>query len=279
MRHVHGFSRRLFRALKQTEAPFSVNGVVCRFNCRLSTGDVLEISFPVERRSPRIKSEHIPLDIVYEDNDVMVINKQAKMAVMPSLNDPEGTLTNALSGYYDEINLHSAIHIVTRLDKDTSGLVLVAKNRFAHMALSFQQKSALITRRYYAIVEGEPEEEAGVFCAPIGRKDGSIIERTVRPDGKYARTFYNLLYADKSHALVDVRLETGRTHQIRVHFAHAGFSLAGDTLYGGHTGKIHRHALHCYHLEFIHPVTQEKHNYDAPLPEDMRTVFGKKIIL
>ena len=166
-----------------------------------------------------------------------------------------------LLGYYKKSGIAATIHIVTRLDRDTSGLVLVAKHRHIHHLLSGQQKQGDVKRKYQAIAEGIILTDEGRIEAPIGRKDTSIMEREVREDGQYACTDYQVLARSESYTFLELQLHTGRTHQIRVHLAYIGHPLAGDDLYGGTRGKISRQALHCCSLSFTHPVTKEKMNF------------------
>nr|WP_246569678.1 RluA family pseudouridine synthase [Lentibacillus saliphilus] len=272
LRHVHHFSRRLMKAMTKELGAFKINDVERFAYDVLHTGDMLSVQFPNETRSEHICSQDIPLNIIYEDDAVLVLDKPAGMAVMPSMNQPNGTLANALAGYYEQNRLSYTVHIVTRLDKDTSGLVLVAKHRYAHMVLSEAQKNTSIKRSYVAIIQGTLPVQEGVFTAPIGRKQDSVVERVVRPDGQKAVTHFQVREAYADHTVVDVRLETGRTHQIRVHFSHAGYPLAGDTLYGGRQRMIMRQALHSTFLEFEHPITKAWHSFHSPIPPDMQQV-------
>lgn len=165
--------------------------------------------------------------------------------------------------------MRATVHLVTRLDRDTSGIMLVAKHRFAHSILSSAQKNGLVKRRYAAVVHGRMAQMEGTVDAPIGRHPDSIIERTVTPDGQKAVTHFYVTCANDDMTSVALQLETGRTHQIRVHMSYLGHPLCGDTLYGGTRQEIGRQALHSEHLSFIHPLTQENMRFHAPLPQDM----------
>jgi 23S rRNA pseudouridine1911/1915/1917 synthase len=241
----------------------------------LQEGDKVQAVFPPEIPSEEMVVEYIPLHIVYEDEYVLVINKQANMPTIPSREHRSGTLANALLGYYERIGLISTVHVVTRLDKDTSGLMLIAKNRFVHHLLAKQQKEHKIVRTYAAIVHGELTNKVGTIAAPIGRKSDSIIEREVRPDGQEAVTHYVVDNVCSEYSLVTLQLETGRTHQIRVHMLSIGHPLLGDDLYGGRTDKIKRQALHSKQLTFDHPFTGETLTLQVELPEDMRLIIRK----
>ncbi|UAL48663.1 RluA family pseudouridine synthase [Sutcliffiella horikoshii] len=257
-----------------------VNGSAVTVRYVLQEGDTVEVFFPKEEPSEDLVAEEIPLDIVYEDEYVLVVNKPAGMASIPSREHRHGTLANAVLGYYQSKGICATIHIVTRLDRDTSGLMLIAKHRHAHHLFSLQQKEFGVKRRYEALVHGEMNvdeaEASGAVDAPIGRKDSSIIEREVREDGQRAVTHYMVLRARESWSHVSLRLETGRTHQIRVHMAYIGHPLLGDSLYGGSgVNGLSRQALHSCELSFFHPVEEREMTFRCTLPEDMSKVLGK----
>ncbi len=272
LQQVHGFSRRILKAVKLDGGQILVNGVHQTVRYRLTAYEVLTIQFPPEEIGTFMEPEAIPLSIVYEDDAVMVIDKQAGVATIPSLHHPTGTVANGLLAHYAKHNIPYTIHIVTRLDRDTSGLLLVAKHRYSHSILATQQKSRQIKRKYRAIVEGHLSQKTGTIDTPIDRKEGSIIERTVVPSGKRAVTHYEVVDESTSNSMVNVVLETGRTHQIRVHFAHLGYPLAGDDLYGGSLNRIKRQALHCYEISFEHPITKEVLHFQSAIPDDMKII-------
>lgn len=236
---------------------------------KLNRGDVLKLFFPPEERSEGIKAEDIPLSVIFEDEYLLVASKPAGMNTIPSREHPNGSLANALLGFYDRAGIKATSHIVTRLDRDTSGLVLIAKHRHIHHLFSEAQKRGTVKRTYEAFAGGCLTADAGKIEEPIGRKSDSIIEREVRQDGKYACTHFKVLNRFDGFTHMELRLETGRTHQIRVHMAYIGHPLLGDDLYGGDTASIERQALHCRRLTFIHPFTREEMTFTAPLPEDM----------
>jgi 23S rRNA pseudouridine1911/1915/1917 synthase len=246
-----------------------VNSLPATVRHVLKEGDKIEVIFPMELPSEEMIKEKLPLSIIYEDNYLLIVNKQAYMPAIPSREHPTGSLANALLYYYDQQSLASTIHIVNRLDRDTTGLLIVAKHRYIHHLFSKQQKVSLIKRTYEAIVKGELNKDIGTINAPIGRKEISIIEREVREDGQEAITQYEVLKKYKDFSHVSLRLQTGRTHQIRVHMSHIGHPLLGDELYGGSRLLIHRQALHSRELSFTHPITNEELTYTAPLPDDM----------
>ncbi|WP_404449329.1 RluA family pseudouridine synthase [Sutcliffiella horikoshii] len=257
-----------------------VNGSAVTVRYALYEGDTVEVFFPKEEPSDDLVAEDIPLDIVFEDEYVLVVNKPAGMASIPSREHRHGTLANAVLGYYQLMGICATIHIVTRLDRDTSGLMLIAKHRHAHHLFSLQQKEFGVKRRYEALVHGEMKGEggsaSGKIDAPIGRKDTSIIEREVREDGQRAVTHYEVLRVGEGWSHVSLRLETGRTHQIRVHMAYLGHPLVGDSLYGGSVGDgMVRQALHSCELSFFHPVEEQEMLFSCRLPVDMRRVLGE----
>ena len=235
----------------------------------LQINDVLIVLFPEEKPSTGLTPERIPLDIVYEDDYVLVINKPPGMSTIPSREHPTGSLANRLIGYFQRVKLQATTHIVTRLDRDTSGLVLVAKHRHVHHLLSQQQKSGLIKRTYVAFAEGVFKTNSGRIEEPIGRSDTSIIEREVRSDGQYALTHYRVMQQFASFTFLELQLATGRTHQIRVHLSYIGHPLLGDDLYGGRTDLMNRQALHCKQLLFKHPFLNETLQLSSELPVDM----------
>lgn len=273
LREVHSFSKGLITAIKFDGGKITVNKNPEKVRYRLQVDDTLSIDFPPEIIGKNLLAEDLPLDIVYEDEDIMVLNKPANIAVMPSANHKTGTIANRILGYYKKRNILYTVHIVTRLDRDTSGLLLVAKNRYIHSLLAKTHESNGIKRKYKAVIEGQLKKSSDMIDLPIMRKEGSIIERTVNSSGKSAITEYNVLKEWKTHSLLDINLKTGRTHQIRVHFSHIGHPLAGDDLYGGSKNIINRQALHCYELIFKHPLTNKQVLYHLPLPDDMRLLF------
>ncbi|AIF42788.1 RluA family pseudouridine synthase [Virgibacillus sp. SK37] len=275
LQEVQGFSKRIMKALKYDGGELLVNGNPETVTFKLSAGDTLSILFPPEQKGSYMKAEEIPVDIVYEDDGLLVLNKSAGMPVSPSYQHTSGTVANALLGYYEKMDIPYTIHIVTRLDRDTSGLMLVAKHRYSHSLLSVQQQTGAVKRKYKAILQGHLPEKNGIIDYPIGRKEGSIIERTVVEDGKHAITHYRITKEWIEHSLADVQLETGRTHQIRVHFSYMGYPLAGDDLYGGSKQWMNRQALHCDELSFVHPFTKKQMQFCAPLPADMQAMVHR----
>ncbi len=272
-----GISKAALTDIKFKGGSITVDESTVNVRHRLQKGETLRIVFPPEERSEGMPSENIPLDVVYEDEYVVVLNKEPYMSTIPSREHPHGTVANALLYHYDQQLLQSTVHVVTRLDRDTSGLMLIAKNRFMHHLLSEQQKEKKIRRTYEALVHGIVEQHNGTIDAPIARKADSIIERTVHEDGQRAVTHFRVLERFQHISRVELELETGRTHQIRVHMAHLGHPLLGDDLYGGERGQMDRQALHSKALRFYHPVLERELMFTAALPSDMKEVLKKEL--
>ncbi|WP_232824330.1 MULTISPECIES: RluA family pseudouridine synthase [Paraliobacillus] len=276
LRDVQGFSRRIVKGIKFQGGTLLVNGEFVTVRKVLKQGDLVEVSFPPEHHGMYLKPEPVPLHIIYEDDDVMVIDKDPNIATIPSNHHPTGTVANGILHHYAMHNINYTVHIVTRLDRDTSGLLLVAKHRLSHSVLADGQKRGDVARRYQAIIPGHMVIREGTIDQPIGRKPGSIVERIVDENGKPSITHYQVLEETAAYTLLHVALETGRTHQIRVHFAHLGHPLLGDKLYGGDTKLMKRQALHCVSLAFNHPITKERHTFTSSLPEDMKQIIQQE---
>ncbi|KGX92707.1 RNA pseudouridine synthase [Pontibacillus halophilus JSM 076056 = DSM 19796] len=267
---VRAFSRRMIKVVK-FDGGILVNGIEVRVRHTLHSGDVLHVSFPPEERGEWLIPEQLPLEVVYEDEHTLVVEKPFGQATIPGRDHKRGTLANALMAYYDRHAYPYTAHIVTRLDRDTSGLVLIAKHRFAHSLLSEQQVNGAIHRQYYAIVTDEMEESHGTIDVPIARHPDSIIRRYVSEEGKRAVTHYKVVERKNGHTLVQLKLDTGRTHQIRVHMAYIGHPLIGDDLYGGATDKLTRQALHCFSLRYPSPLEESKHQtFEIDLAKDLK---------
>ncbi|SFS71369.1 RluA family pseudouridine synthase [Halolactibacillus miurensis] len=261
---VH-LSRQTLKKIKFHGGAIYVNNEVSNVRTPVKKGDVIDCLLPKEERSASLYPVELPLDLVYEDDFILVINKPAHLPVVPTIGNNTPSLAHGLIHYYDQSQLPYTVHIVTRLDQDTSGLVLVAKHQLAHGYF----REMKVKRRYLALVEGIFRDKSGILTLPIGRKNGSIIERCVDDFGKYAETDYRVVEEKDNMSLLNIELKTGRTHQIRVHFSHVHHPLIGDTLYGGTKQYANRQALHCYHLAFTHPYTNEALSFTAPWPDDL----------
>lgn len=228
-------------------------------------GEVIELDWAADCHLEPIQ---LDLKIVYEDDYVLIIDKPAGLLVHPTSQSTDPTLANGVVDYYRRCNCAYGFHPIHRLDKNTSGLIAIAKYpHIQHGLLSSSGK--LLRRTYLAIVTGCPEPPQGRIHAPIARKPGSIIERIVSPDGQEALTNYQVIIPGQEASLVEAELDTGRTHQIRVHFSYKGHPLLGDDLYGGATNLINRQALHAAALSFPHPINGHIVNLTSPLPPDM----------
>ena len=245
-----------------------VNGALAKANRRIKAGEIVELTVP-SVRTAELRSEDLPLDIVYEDGDIAVVNKAQGMVVHPAAGNESGTLVNALLFHLTDlagIGGEMRPGIVHRIDKDTSGLLVVAKNDAAHRHLAAQIAQKTAGRVYLAIVEGCPKAEAGAVNAPIGRHKTDRKKMAVVADGRSAVTHYRVLERYNGFSLLELKLETGRTHQIRVHMAYIGHPVAGDPVYGPNKPKLglSAQALHAWQLHLVHPRTGEAMTFCAP---------------
>ena len=267
-----GFSSQNIIALKKTPESILRNGKWEYINTILHTGDTLTITISEEISSPKILPLKLPLSIVYEDEDILVVNKPANMPIHPSLNNYENTLANAVMYYYQSQNIPYVFRCVNRLDRDTTGLTILAKHYVSGGILSKMVAERKIERIYLAVANGKVPL-SGCIDAPIGRKSGSAIERCIDyENGENALTFYERLQysSAKNLSLVKLKLGTGRTHQIRVHMNSIGHPLIGDYLYYPDMTYINRVALHSFSLSFLHPIKKEPMYFEAPVPLDMQ---------
>ncbi|MBQ8039194.1 MAG: RluA family pseudouridine synthase [Lachnospiraceae bacterium] len=267
-----GFSRQCIIALKKQEKGILLNGIWAYVNTNLCPGDTLTLTLSEDESSEKIPPVNLPLSIIYEDEDILVLNKPANMPIHPSLNNYENTLANAVAYYYDSQNIPFVFRCINRLDRDTTGVTMLAKNPFSAGILSEMVRNRQIHREYLAITSGIFDTKEGIVDAPIARKEGSAIEREVNFEtGEHAITHYTVLKENKdlNCSLLKIWLETGRTHQIRVHMKHLGHPLPGDFLYNPDMTHIKRQALHSYSLSFNHPITKKPMQFIAPVPSDM----------
>lgn len=270
-------SKKALTAIKFDGGLLTVNGVERNVRHVLQEGDCVGVTFPPEERSDGLAIEHGDLTIVFEDDAILVLDKPAHQSTIPSREHPTKSIANLVCGYFEQQGLASTAHIVTRLDRDTSGLLCIAKHAHIHHLTGLAQRSRNISRQYEAIVHGHVEQNFQSIVAPIGRKVTSIIEREVREDGQYAHTDVTVLKRFLLDAepvtYVRLQLHTGRTHQIRVHMAYLGHPLVGDDLYGGSRHLIDRQALHCVSLSMEHPLTGRPLHFTSMLNEDMQRLL------
>ena len=265
-----GLSGTAVKRAKRLEDGILLDGVRAAAGDRVQAGQVLSVVVGDTELSGTILPAPGPLDIVYRDQDVLVLNKAPGVAVHPGPGHHADTIGNFLMDYYRKEGILADFHPVHRLDRGTSGLLLVALHGHAQEVLKELLHTPSFRRVYLAVCEGVPEPLSGVIDAPIGRLEGSALARTVRPDGQRAVTRYQTLGTGHGRALVRLEREPGRTHQIRVHMAHIGHPLTGDFLYGTEDpALIPRPALHAAELAFNHPITGRPMAFTAPLPQDM----------
>lgn len=284
---ARGYSRKNLAALKKDPACIRVNGRPAHMNDTLTHGDMLEVWIPLLEPSAHIRAVELPFRVIYEDEDLLVADKPAGMPIHPSRNNPDNSLGNALTWYFSRQGRPFVFRCINRLDRDTSGLTIVAKHMVSGAILGQMVSGHRIHREYLAIVRGQVTPPQGTVDAPIARKEGICLERAVDfSHGDRAVTHYRVIMEKNGYSLLSLLLETGRTHQIRVHMAYLGYPLIGDFLYhpayggnqldrleaatenaGGY--EIRRQALHAHRLIFRHPMTGERLEFSSPLPDDM----------
>lgn len=263
-------SKRLFRKLYKEKNIF-INGEHRRKGTPVKTGDLVSIlmSDEIDNTIP-LKME---IDIVYEDYDLLIINKQPNMVVHPTKSHQEDTLSNGISYYFKEKGIKKKIRFVNRLDMDTTGILIVAKNPFAHQQMALQFEANDVVKKYKAIVEGVVDEDSLYIDYPIGREEEMSIRRIVTETGQDSLTKYQVIERFDKASLVEVQIFTGRSHQIRVHLLHIGHPIIGDSLYNCESPYIKRQALHSYYLKVKHPRTKEPIEFIADLPKDMEDLI------
>lgn len=270
-----GYSSANITAIKKMPNNVVIDGEWVHMNRKLAAGEVLTVNINEDDSSEKIPPVKMDLDIVYEDEDIIVINKPAGLPIHPSLNHYEDSLANGLAYYFEAQGKPFIFRCANRLDKNTSGLTVIAKHLVSANILSTMVKNRQFHREYYAIVRGHLDEAKGTIDAPIGRVDDSIITRQVDFEhGERAVTHYQVIEEKNGHSLISIHLETGRTHQIRVHFKYIGHPLVGDHLYNPDMEYIKRQALHSHKINFIHPITKKAMEFVAPLPNDMQFVLN-----
>ena len=274
-----GYSASNITTLKKYENGIMLNGVWAYMNQKPAVNDRLLVRVCENKKSENILPVDIKLDIKYEDDDIIVINKSNDMPIHPSLNNYENSLANALMHYYNDENF--VFRCINRLDKDTTGLTIVAKHFLSAGILNIAMQNRQIKRVYNAIVKDDGRlPDADTIDLPIAREDDTLIKRKVSPDGQRAVTHFKVLQRFEKYSLIELRLETGRTHQIRVHMSHIGAPLVGDYLYNedDYGKSFVRPLLHSKSIEFIHPITGERMYLECDLPVDFKEKIGKNYV-
>lgn len=261
-----GISLRLLYSLKKDKQIF-VNKKFYKMHEIVNIGDIIEINLPDEANE--YDAEDMDIKLLYEDADLMVVEKEPFVVVHPTKGHQSGTLANGLIKLFKDKSINSKIRFVNRLDRDTSGILIVAKNSYCHSILTKDDAMHEMEKKYYAVVGGHLEKESGVIDLPIDKSEDGI-RRMVSEKGQRAVTRYKVIDKLKQATLLEISLETGRTHQIRVHFSHIGHPLVGDELYGGDMSLLNRQALHCFELGFYSPRKSEIIYIKSELPHDMR---------
>ena len=261
-------SRLLYKLIKLNK--IKLNHKPCDTRKTGNLEDTITVNFDYEEDNSNIVPTKMDLNIIFEDDWILVVNKPAGIAIHPSVLHYSDSLCNGIRFYFDKIGLKKKIRPVNRLDLNTSGLVVFAKCEYIQECLINQMKKNQFKKEYLAVCDGIFDEKSGTINLPIARKENSIIERCISENGQTAITHYEILKEFDNYSLVKCYLETGRTHQIRVHMSATGHPLLGDSLYGSISDLINRQALHCYNLQFIHPVYNNDLNFFGDLPNDFK---------
>ncbi len=263
-------SGRLFRKLFKQKNIF-VNGANVRKEHILKSGDI--ISLVIEDEYEDTVPEFIPLDIIYEDYDVLVLNKQPYIVVHPTKSHQQNTISNGISYYFKSKGINRKIRFVNRLDMNTSGILIVAKSSFAHQQMALQFERNQVEKKYIAVVDGVVEKDEDIIELPVGREEEKSVKKIVTDDGKNAITKYKVLERYHDATLLDIQIFTGKSHQIRVHLNHIGHPIIGDTLYFKPSEHIGRQALHSYYLKIKLPRDGREMEFKAPIPEDIKNLI------
>ncbi|SEQ42211.1 23S rRNA pseudouridine1911/1915/1917 synthase [Ignavigranum ruoffiae] len=277
---LQAIPRRFISRLKYQGGDIKVNDRSVTVREELHVGDLIQLYAPIEQGHETVPASSAPIEVVYEDRDLLVVNKPVGIVSIPSRRDPDSAMANRIKGYYQDHQYQDqVIHIVTRLDRDTSGLMLIAKHRLAHAWMDQQIRHQQLKKYYYAISQRQDWPDHGYIDGPIARDPQSIITRRVDPQGQASLTEYWLQETLNDSSLLKLRLHTGRTHQIRVHLSWQGGPLIGDDLYGGRLeSPLNRQALHCGQLEFVQPFSGQAMVLKQDLPADMLEWVQRKKI-
>ena len=273
LKNEFNISNRLITKLKQSKLIY-LNDKETYLDKPLSVNDIVKCIIDFNEPSENIISTKMDLRIIYEDDYILAVDKSFNMAVHPSILHYENSLSNGIKYYFESIGLNRKIRPVNRLDRDTTGIVLFAKNEYIQECLIKQMTNRTFYKEYIAILDGILANQKGIINAPISRKEGSIIERCTDENGAKAISHYEVIDVKNNLSLVKFILETGRTHQIRLHSKHIGHPIIGDTLYGSESNLISRQALHCHKISFIHPITKNNLELISPIPEDMKKAIN-----
>lgn len=265
-------SGRLARKLYK-EKNILVNGKFLRKDLKVKNGDKITLLLGEEKEE--LLPEEMDMDIVYEDMDLLILNKTPNMVVHPTKSHQENTLSNGIAYHFMKNNIKKKVRFVNRLDMDTTGLLIVAKNSFSHQQMALQFENNTVVKKYMAIVDGIIENDEGIIDLPIGREEDKSIRKEVDSDGQSALSEYKVIKRLRGKTLVEVRIYTGRSHQIRVHMSHIGHPVLGDSLYGEESTLIDRQALHSYYLKCSHPRTKKVMEFTAELPVDMKRIITR----
>ena len=267
------FSNRLMTKSIKNKQVF-LNNTLCDTRNKIGNSDEITVDLSMQEDNSNIVPTEMNLNIIYEDKWFIVINKPAEIAIHPSVLHYNDSLSNGVKFYFDKIGLKKKIRVINRLDYNTSGIVIFAKCEYIHEQFSKQMSQNIFQKEYLCFVKGTLEHNKGIIDLPIARKPNSIIERCIDKKGQKSITHYEVLKTFSNYSLVKCILETGRTHQIRVHFSAIGNPLLGDTLYGTESDLISRQALHSNKIKLIHPITREDLSFESPLPNDMKKLIN-----
>lgn len=274
LKNKFNMSDRFILKLKSSNSIY-INDVSVFINYKIQVNDILTIiENSKEDSSNIVPNSNIKLNILYEDDFLLIVDKPSNLPVHPSILHYEDSLSNAVKYHFDKIDLYKKIRPVNRLDKDTSGIVIFAKNEYIQECLVKQMKQNVFKKKYLAVLSGILEKDYGTISAPIARKNDSIIEREIREDGDLAISHFKVLERFNNMTLVEYTLETGRTHQLRVHSKYIGHPIVGDSLYGSENSLISRQALHAYEVSFVHPINKEKMLIHSNLPDDIKKLVN-----